>query len=410
MARAAAGAEPPAVMALSAPAVWSAWNSVTPVLARVAHASLASARIPMRIAPDRDGGYPDLRVIDERGTEIPYAIDPEPAATDARDIESIVSNFVVRRGTVALVDLGRHAKPVDTLTFSTDVEQRPAYFEHVVVDASDDRRRWRTLGDDAIVFRISEDDSNGNQTVSFPATHARWLRLRVLDPHEALPLTSASVERIGTMLPALRRLPIAGAAGGDAVSHRQIWRFDAPVALRPCAVAFEDVESTFARPVRIESSDDGKSWAFAGDGTIAHYADGTKQTAFAFSPDTARHWRVVVENGDDAPLTAAHPVLLAMQRELVFGVAPERTYRLLSGNPDAAAPSYDLGQRLSHARWSTIPVSLGATVRNDAYRDARPLLARHPWLLAVLVAAGTLVVLTLAVFMRRERERSAPVA
>jgi hypothetical protein len=158
--------------------------------------------------------------------------------------------------------------------------------------------------------------------------------------------------------------------------------------VRPSAVAFEDGGALYERAVTVETSDDGSQWTAAGSGTIAHYAEGGALTNVPIGETTTRHVRVTVANGNDAPLRALKPTLLAQPHAVVFaaGSAP---YRLLSGNPAAGAPSYDLGARLAHEAWRAAGARAGETVDNAGYRDPRPIGERFPWLLTgalILVA------------------------
>jgi hypothetical protein len=133
----------------------------------------------------------------------------------------------------------------------------------------------------------------------------------------------------------------------------------------------------------VQSSDDGTQWTDAGDAQIARFADGGAQTSFAFGEQTARHWRVVVDNGNDKPVDGLRPVLLARRHDVVFAAAPAAAYRLLSGNADAAAPAYDLGERLAHGTWRADRAPTQPAVANATFRDIRPLADRFPpWLLS----------------------------
>lgn len=366
-------------------AQWSAWKTVVPIRAAVPARGLVRVRLPAVVAPDADGRFPDLRLIDERGNETPFALDPARAATNAREAAIAAATFKAGRGSVALVDLGRRAPLVDRLVLAVDAERDPTYFERVAVDASADRRRWRTVQSGTIVYRVADDDGKGSQDVAVAPTRGRWLRLRVLDAHAPFPLTGVTVERLGAMPPALVPLPIVPAVTLDATTHRQVWTFAAAQPFRPSAISFAQASGTFERAVRIEESADGRAWSFAGDGTIARYSDGSEQTAFAFPEDTAAGWRVVAENGDNPPLDA-RPEILGVPHVVVFFAAPERRYRLLTANPAAAPASYDLGARLAHARWTAAEATTAAPEANAAYRDPRALGRRVALVAAALLA------------------------
>jgi len=378
------------VNADSGPA-WAAWTTVVPVaVGPAARERYVRVPIPFSIAPDADGAYPGLRVIDANGTEVPYAIDPARSAPAPRRLTPIDRGFVERRWTQAVFDLGAGGTLVAGLGLEIDDQLRPTYFERVALDASDDRLTWRVVRDDAIVYRVAQDSGRGDQTIAFAPTRSRWLRVRVLDPRAAFPLDGAVVERSDAPAAGLVRVSFAATPVATAAPHQQSWVFTAPAAIRPAAVAFSDAGGAYARHATVQSSDDGTEWSDAGDAPIARFADGGAQTSFAFGERTARRWRVVVDNGDDPPVAGLQPVLLARRHDLVFAAAPAASYRVLAGNPAATAPAYDLGERLAHAAWRADPATLREPVANASYRDTRPIADRFPWLLSgalALVAA-----------------------
>ena len=375
-------------------AVWNAWTTVTTVnAAPAARPRLVRVRLPQSIDPGPDGAYADLRVVDDRSAETPYALDPERAQPAAlRRVRTLDTGFVPHRYSQAVLDLGEHAL-ADTVVVEVDTAKRPTYFERATVEASDDRRTWRIVRGDAIVYRVADDGGRGNQTVAFPESSARWLRVRVADPQAPFPITGAlagDTKRPQQAQPALAPLAIVPARSADAPGHRQLWTFDGRgVALRPSAVTFADGGTTFARHAVVESSDDGTTWNQVADGEITRFAQGGAQTSFAFGESSAPRWRVAVENGNDAPVPGLRPALLARPHDVVFEAAPQRRYRLLSGNEAATAPTYDLGARLAHSAWRTDTASAAATTGNAAYADERPAAERTPGVLtAVLLAVA----------------------
>jgi hypothetical protein len=385
-------------------AVWNAWTTVTRVAAAPAsRPRFVRVRLPLSVDPGPDGAYADLRVVDDRGAETPYALDPERAHdATARRADMIDTGFVPHRYSQAVFDVG-NGRLTDTVKIDVDTAKRPTYFERVTVEASDDRRTWRIVRGDAIVYRVADDNGRGNQTVSFPASSARWLRVRVADPHEPFPISGADVDdadRAQPASPALVPLDVEAVSTVDAAAHRQVWTFaDRGVAVRPSAVTFADGGATFARHAAVESSEDGTTWTQAADGEITRFAEGGAQTSFAFGESSARRWRVVVDNGDDKPVPGLRPALLARPHDVVFEAAPQRRYRLLSGNETVSAPTYDLGARLAHSTWRADPAPAVETEANAAYADERPVSERTPGvltavLLAVAVGLGALALYT----------------
>lgn len=379
--------------AVDAGTAWTAWTAVTPVvIAPAAVTRYVRVALPQAIAPDADGGYPSLRVVDAQGGEVPFALDPERAPSAPRVLGAVDRGFVPGRFTQAVFDLGDGTAPVDTIALAIDDARRPTYFTTVAIDASDDRRHWRIVRDDAFVYRVAQDGGRGNRSIAFSPTRSRWLRVRILDGHAAFPIEGATVDRTERDAAALRAVAADTHVHEDAAAHRTIVTIDPGGAVRPAAVAFSGARGTFARAAHVEAGDDGATWSRAGDGTIARYADGSAQLSFPFSERTARRWRVVVDNGDDAPLASVHAVLLRRGRAVVFTAVPGVAYRLLSGNDAAAAPAYDLAAELAHEPWRAAAAGTAATVPNGSFRDARPITERAPWLVtAALVAVAAVL-------------------
>jgi hypothetical protein len=384
---------------------WSAWSQVTPVVVgRAARAPYLRVEVPLTIAPGHDGGYPDLRVVDVNGSERPYALDPERPRADDRAVALIDVGYVPRRGTQGVVDLGTSGAVVDTITLEVDSAQRPTYFEHVAVDASDDRRTWRIVRTDAIVYRVAQDGGHTDTTLTFPPTRSRWIRVRVLDPNVPFPLTGARAASSPSQPAPLERVPAEPRERDDPVEHAQVWTFAPDVPVRVTAVTFTDGGARYERSATVETSDDDAIWAWQGEGSIAHYAEGGSQTLISTNETTARFVRVVVHNGDDAAISTLQPTLLVRSHAVVF--AAGGTPLLLSGNPKVWTPTYDLGAQLAHAPWTADDATTAPTVANPGFRDSRPLLERLPWLLTAALLAAALGLGLVALRMLRPAKAS----
>jgi hypothetical protein len=383
---------------------WSAWTTVTPVIAVAAkRQTYERARLPFTIS-DGSGAYPDVRVIDDRDAEVPFAIDPEQAQGATRTIPLIDSGFVEHQGSQAVLDLGGDGELVDTVRLVVNDAARPTYFEYVTVDASDDRRRWRRSDSTSVIYRVARDGAS-DRTIPIAPTRSRWLRVRVLDPHAPFPMLGAEVSRTANPGPHLLALPDT-APPAQHTSHEQVWTFAFPAPRRPVVVTFSVPHGpTFARDATADWSDDGRVWTRAGDGTIARFADGGSTLSIGLAPQTARYWRVTVRNENDAPVAGLHPVLLAAAHDIVFAAMPRRAYRVLSGEAAPVAPTYDLAARLTHSRWTAERVALGTSIPNASYRDPRPFGERYPWLLTAGLVALALILAGVAI--RTIRQTSA---
>lgn len=195
----------------------------------------------------------------------------------------------------------------------------------------------------------------------------------------------------------LTTLPLSAAYALDRAKHLEHWTFAGFVAIRPASVAFTGTSGTFVRDASIETSDDGTAWERIGYGRVARFADGSGEGSFAFPERTASFVRVTVDDGNDAPLAGAIPHLAAVPHDIVFEANAGHTYRLLSKNPAALAPTYDLAARLAHEAWTASAATTESTRAFASYVgpvDRRTLTQKYPWLLSI--AIGVLaIVLTL---------------
>ncbi len=162
--------------------------------------------------------------------------------------------------------------------------------------------------------------------------------------------------------------------------------------------AFSGARATFARDVSIETSDDGAAWEQTGFGRIERFSDGSGSESFAFPERTAKFVRVSVADGNDEPLAGATPQLAAVPHDIVFEASAGHTYRLLSNDPGARSPTYDLAARLAHEPWTAAVAFAEPTHAFVGYvgpADERTLTQRYPWLLSL--AIGTIAIV-LALF------------
>ena len=113
-------------------------------------------------------------------------------------------------------------------------------------------------------------------------------------------------------------------------------------------------------------------------------------------PRIAKKVRVIVENGDDAPLPISRIQLLSFQRRIYFDPRGRSALRLYYGDAKLDAPSYDY-QKFFQASPDATVAQLGSAEANAQFRgrpDDRPWSERHGWvlwaamLIAVLVIGG----------------------
>ena len=373
------------------------WGAGADVDVSALHDPYARVQLPISVDPTAEGDFHDLRVIDDRGSEVPYVLDPQAPEPPDHSLAMSERGFVPGRGTQAVFDLGDDGMLHDALALRIG---RETYFSRVAVDASDDLRTWRTLRDDALVYRVAQDD-RGDDIVTFAPTRARWIRLRVLDGRAVFPLDGARLARAASAPPSLA--VAARATGGERPSDEpNTQRYTIDLRVPDAAIAAVRIDAatpTFARDVDLARSDDGTTWYPVATGSIARFAHGTPQLDVTAGGVRARFWRIDIRNRDDAPLSGVQVMLLACPHELIFRVRAGRRYAIVFANPTLDGPAYDLGARLAHTDWRAGRAPLGSIV------FLRPTAATGPripgWLASAAFGAAILVLALFAVRLIR---------
>jgi hypothetical protein len=129
------------------------------------------------------------------------------------------------------------------------------------------------------------------------------------------------------------------------------------------------------------------------------------------SATLSSEWWLEIADGDNAPLTLLEAQAVVPVPRVTFKAAPG-AYRLLSGNPDATPPSYELGVlRQEVLAYAAVPLELDAVdnaAANPAYRrDVFDYVQEAPPRI-VLWTTLAAVVLALLFLTRRIIGRSPP--
>src|SRR5262249_12797081 len=134
-------------------------------------------------------------------------------------------------------------------------------------------------------------------------------------------------------------------AVATAHSRRGASQYDLQLPVQPLTIDEVVLESDarfFDRAYRLSArrASDGGDETLA-SGRLAVRGDRAAPVSIAFQPRRVDALQLAVEDGDEAPLVFRSARARAIEPEL-FLVAPAGDYTLLVGDPDAAAPRYEL--------------------------------------------------------------------
>jgi Protein of unknown function (DUF3999) len=256
------------VIPLLAAAAFSAALDVSAV-----RAPYARVQIPLAADPTPAHDYADLRVHDDRGAEIPYALDPRPPSPRTVAVRSAGFERPADARTVqrAVLDLGVSHLTLTTLHFRTAT---PSFARELSIEHSDDGATWTSDGSQHI-WRFSDGDAL--LVADIDDGRARYWRVSIDDGDDA-PLANLRVTLYARaheiVFPVLRGRRYALTFGDPALTapaydlparlQHERWRADVAsagrvVALRPRRSGAPGLAPPARAPAAAESSQ-GPAW------------------------------------------------------------------------------------------------------------------------------------------------------
>jgi hypothetical protein len=344
----------------------------------VERAGLQKLALPPETLGLARAGLEDLRLLNPAGREVPFVFTapaPEiPAATRAP--ESFRANLI--GSTTELLITTGTANPLEALTL---VSPAPGFLKAARLEWQRADGTWETVAEQTALFR-----QYGATQLRFPLERrvAAQLRVTVDDSRtRPVPFTGARLELAGSTAPEVTLpLPVR-IVRREEFAGESVLTLDlggAQVAL--AALEFSTPEPLFARTVTLtarELREESAAERTLGTAEIWRVAaEGVPASARLDAPlrcsTPSRELLLHIANGDSPPLAIERVAARQHPRWLVFHAAEPGAYALLTGNPQVAAPRYDLAT-LATALRDTPPGSLapGRAEPNPGYRAADPL-------------------------------------
>jgi hypothetical protein len=384
---------------------WKHWRFSAPVSVPAPNASgLAAFKIPAAVSAESKSDWADLRVTDAAGGEVPYVLHARTGnyTTEWRSGRMFDVSFKPGESTQAVLDLGTQPPEHNSLVVDTD---QSMFFTHAEVAVSTNNADWRILRDRVPIYRFANEGLDGNQTVHYFPSRARYVRVRVLTADKEFPIRGVRVAQ-ETIVEA-ERTPFEAIFRSDPAAPATMnwWVTDLGHNRDPVSeVRFTVTQPEFHRAVRISVSQrpgDAGSWRPAGEGEIYRYRRG-KETYEKFNirlgETYGRNWRVEIYNRNDPPLAGLQVALYGTPRRVVFASKPGAAYRVVFGSREARSPGYEMARLTeSRALEAAAPALVGDRAPNPNYEDPHPPAwsERNRYLLwfIMLVAAAALGVL-----------------
>lgn len=339
------------------------------------------------IAPDlyekTRSSFTDLRIGAER-REVPYVIQDVPAERPAKWIGA------------RMYDPGEVADGAFRATFELNEAVEHCEVELDLAPSGDFLRRTRietgpapedlqTVSEGSVVYAIVTDaHTYRSSTVRYAPSLGRFVRITVLPDPDA-DLTRIRGARFACITPqsveprherALEVLKIER----DKSARTTTVYLDA----RRVGTPFDRLEldigtPEFVRRVAIGASDHQQVWPSVGSAIVQRIANDDAPVTLAIQPTKKRYFRLVFDDGDDAPLAFEGARGSHAAQRIVFSAREGGPHRLYVGrDDDAYGPRYDLAAILAKKATTTMrDASIGPLTPNPDFGDAPP--RALPW-------------------------------
>jgi hypothetical protein len=333
-------------------------------------------------------GFPDLRIVDARGGQVPWRSLPEEAPAPPEQVRVLNSG---RRGgqAVALLDLGPGHRVHDRVDLTVSGQ---SFVGRATVLGSDDRRAFTTLGSTRIFDLQGAAGRVRSTVVTFAPSDFRYLELRATGVRRILGATVSGKAQRPVLRPVDARVSVRQRSRQTQVLLDLGYAHVPVDELRVTAAT-----ARYDRPVEVEARDLAGPWTPVGGGRIFRYYGRSSPPLEVGT--RARRLRITISNGDDPPLRGLRVEALATpERLLVEGGHPGPLHLLYGGRP-RAAPDYDYA-RLPRNVLGLDRLRRGALGREalnadfERAPDTRSFVKRHP---AVVDAALALAAAVLGV-------------
>lgn len=363
----------------------------------------------------------DLRIVDDTGASVPYLLDVDSPrdAAETRRPEILNRGFVRGRSVTVTLDFGGRLRKHE-LGLSLSGEN---FRRRVMVEGSDDGRRWDVLTDTAYVFAVPPPNPARYETLTLPENDQPRLRVTVFsgaDDPARIDVQDVFV-RVGSRERREVSTRLTPTVTQDEAARETLLTLDLGARHQPFhALTLDAADPQFFRGLVVEARREPApprrgqspapiSWVSLGEGAIYRYAaDGrTRENLRVAVSGRERVLRVRIRNRDDRPLTVRGAAVVVPRERLVFEAAPGRRYRLTYGSAVAAAPQYDLARTVADVEsWSAVAreARLGVATRRTSPGPRVPWTERHPRLIWV----GLLAIVAILGLVTWRALRSAP--
>ena len=366
-----------------------------------AEGTLAGVALPPDLYEVARHDLADIRLLavhegTESAEEIPYVLHRPTDQVDVRDRPVELLNLSqTTAGTEFLLDLGEDPQPIREITVDVD-DGVHNYQRDVRVYGGDARTDVAALlTDDGLLFDAKRGAEHARlNRVSFPRSQFRFYRVLIENgPDAPLSIVGARVADRKEIRAPRREYP-AEIIGIHEDSERRatVVVVDLQYQNLPTTGLRLEIASSgdFYRRANIEvteSLDDERSWGHVASFDVFHVQrpgrDARRSTSVEFPDVRGRYLRIMIENGDDRPLSIQRATAVSIDRWLVFEwhriADAKQPVSVFAADQNRLAPQYDLARTIGDVRVAELigTARIGPRESNSFYIG--PTTPKRPW-------------------------------
>lgn len=353
----------------------------------------------------------DLRVVQDNGGsygEVAYELVTRSNVPREVPVKSsLLDRGTTGKNSTATVYLGASVLTHNHLRINTG---KSDFIKDVILEGSDDRLNWVKINNSGKIAAFTEAGQLYRQTdVTYDPAAYRYLRVTLtggtketvdIDGIDVFDDIRAADEKSVDMKIISKKV---NAKVKDSIIVLTTGYRNFPVHRLELGIS----SVNFSRTAFVYGSEDQREWYPVGNGNLASFRLANYNESRLSLPVNSRAYRylkVVIKNGDSAPLSINNARGYYYPRYILFPCQPGINYSLYFGNRAAAAPRYDLSEFAVKILETNPPVwRLSSPKPNPLYKakpQSVPRSEQYKWLLpgimAVLVA-GLSVIIILAI-------------
>lgn len=313
----------------------------------------------------------DLRLIAPSGAEVPYIIERFTLTPPREATVRTFKSSIVEGSTMIEVETGS-AEAIDAVSFDSPAAN---FIKAARLEGSNDGTQWNELATNEVIFR----QPNGANRLRIPFASTSYGRLRITfddKRSEPVPFTAARVE--------FARQKQATVTQNVSITQTEEKPRETVLTVNLGAanlhlfhLRLTVSDPIFSRRVRVSYARDnnGKTQSVPVSSTVIYRVttnDGLS-TAWLDVPIhqqvSAAQLTLTIENGDSPPLKVSSIEATRQPVTAIFFAQENGTWKLITGNSSATAPSYDLAFLDKQLRQgSATKVTLGKLTINPNYK------------------------------------------